>query len=263
MQIKKPLSVICYIIFLIYSMVFSEMISASGANDLYRLAIIIGLFFINMLFTIWMNNLDEKIYKVIRLPFILLWTTVTITFSRIVVLPLSKILMLCTFEFLIYSLIIVCVYMFQEHKSLKEIIIHCSKKRLIIFLMSIFLILIFILFKTYNTFVYYNKTVKGNFVDYKQESIHGFDMEYYPTFSYVINGETYINDTDNPMLIRIYKSEKENKVKLLYNEEDPNQIVIKSHVVLNIVAVFTICAGTIAILYVYNKNKFENKNEGK
>ena len=56
--------------------------------------------------------------------------------------------------------------------------------------------------------------------------------------------------------------EKENKVKLLYNEEDPNQIVIKSHVVLNIVAVFAICAGTVAILYVYNRNKFENKNEG-
>ena len=262
MQIKKPLSVVCYSIFLIYSLVFGEYMSAAGLNEIYEAIIVIGLFFINMLFTIWMNNLDEKIYKVIRLPFILLWTTVTITFSRIVVLPLSKILMLCTFEFLIYSLIIVCVYMFQEHKSLKEIIIHCSKKRLIIFLISIFLILIFILFKTYNTFVYYNKTVKGYFLDYKQESIHGFDMEYYPTFSYVINGETYINDTDNPMLIRIYKSEKENKVKLLYNEEDPNQIVIKSHVVLNIVAVFAICVGTIAILYVYNKNKFENKNEG-
>ena len=51
-------------------------------------------------------------------------------------------------------------------------------------------------------------------------------------------------------------------MKLLYNEKDQNQIVIKSHMVLNIVAVFAICAGTIAILYVYNKNKFENKNEG-
>ena len=262
MQIKKPLSVVCYSIFLIYSWVFGEYLSAAGLNEIYKAIVVIGLFFINMLFTIWMNNLDEKIYKVIRLPFILLWTTVTITFSRIVVLPLSKILMLCTFEFLIYSLIIVFVYMFREHNSLKEIITHCSKKRLIIFLISIFLILIFILFKTYNNLVYHNKTVKGYFIDYKQESIHDFDMEYYPTFSYVINGETYINDTDNPMLMRIYKSEKENKVKLLYNEEDPNQIVIKSHVVLNIVAVFAICAGTIAILYVYNKNKFENKNEG-
>ena len=262
MQIKKPLSVVCYTIFLIYSWVFGEYMSAAGLNEIYEAIIVIGLFFINMLFTIWMNNLDEKIYKVIRLPFILLWTTVTITFSRIVVLPLSKILMLCTFEFLIYSLIIVCVYMFREHKSLKEIITHCSKKRLFIILISIFIIVIFILFKTYNNLVYYNKTVKGYFVDYKQNSIHGFDLEYYPTFSYEINGETYIHNVDNPMLIKIYEPEKESTVKLLYNEEEPSQIIIKNHVVLNIVIVFAICFGTVAFLYVYNKNRFEIKNEG-
>ena len=262
MQIKKPLSVISYIIFLIYSMVFSEMISASGANDLYRLAIIIGLFFVNMFFTIWMNNLDEKVYNIIRVPFIVLWTVVTITFSRIVLLPFSQVLMLLILDFLFYYLFIIYVYRIIEHKTFKEIVAQISKKRLIIFIIALFLIILFILIKTISTLSHHNNTITGYFVDYKQESIHGFDMEYYPTFSYVINGETFINDTDNPMLIRIYKSEKENEVKLLYNEEDTNQIVIKSHVVLNIVAVFTICAGTIAILYVYNKNKFENKNEG-
>ena len=262
MQIKKPLSVVCYSIFLIYSWVFGEYLSAAGLNEIYEAIVVIGLFFINIFFTIWMNNLDENIYKTIRIPFILLWTLVTMTFSRIVVLPLSKVLMLSSFEFLLYFLFIVCVSKVREHKSLKEIIAPHNKKKMIVVLIIVYLVVIFILFKTYNILVYCNKSIMGYFVEYKQNSILGFDMEYYPTFSYVINGETYINDTDNPMLIRIYKPEKENKVKLLYNEEDPNQIVIKSHVVLNIVAVFAIGAGTIAILYVYNKNKFENKNEG-
>ncbi len=262
MQIKKPLSVVCYSIFLIYSWVFGEYLSAAGLNEIYEAIVVIGLFFINIFFTIWMNKLDENIYKTIRIPFILLWTLVTMTFSRIVVLPLSKILMLSSFEFFLYFLFIMCVYKVREHKSLKEIIAPHNKKKMIVVLIIVYIVVIFILFKTYNNLVYCNKSIMGYFVEYKQNSILGFDMEYYPTFSYVINGETYINDTDNPMLIRIYKSEKENKVKLLYNEEDPNQIVIKSHVVLNIVAVFAIGAGTIAILYVYNKNKYENKNEG-
>ena len=132
MQIKKPLSVVCYSIFLIYSWIFGEYMSAAGLNEIYEAIVVIGLFFINIFFTIWMNNLDENIYKTIRIPFILLWTLVTMTFSRIVVLPLSKVLVLSSFEFLLYFLFIVCVYKVREHKSLKEIIAPHNKKKMIV-----------------------------------------------------------------------------------------------------------------------------------
>ena len=36
MQIKKPLSVVCYTIFLIYSWVFGEYMSAAGLNEIYE-----------------------------------------------------------------------------------------------------------------------------------------------------------------------------------------------------------------------------------
>ena len=47
MQIKKPLSVVCYSIFLIYSWIFGEYVSAAGLNEIYEAIVVIGLFFNN------------------------------------------------------------------------------------------------------------------------------------------------------------------------------------------------------------------------
>ena len=77
----------------------------------------------------------------------------------------------------------------------------------------------------------YNKTTTGFFVDYEKEKIY----EYYPIFSYDINGSRYTKPTDTPVFFKMYKPEDEKEINLLYNESNPNHILIKSQVIWNII----------------------------
>lgn len=81
----------------------------------------------------------------------------------------------------------------------------------------------------------YNKTTTGFFVDYEKEKIYDIYEKYYPTFSYDINGSRYTNPTNTPIFFRIYKPADEKEIKLLYNESNPNHIVVKSQVICNII----------------------------
>ncbi len=262
MQIEKLLSVVCYSVFLIYSWLFGEFLTEVGASDFYKLAFVVGLFFINIFFTMWMNHLDEKMYNSIRIPFIILWTAVTITVCRIAFIPFSQVLMLLVLDFVFYFIVITYMYKIVEHRSIKDIVLEFYQKRFMRIIIIMSLLIIFILIRTIIILSHYNKTVTGYFVEYIEEASHVYDTEYYPTFSYVINGEVHIYSADYPILVKKYQPEKENEVKLLYNEEYPNQIVIKSDIVLNIISIFVMSAGIIAIIYVYNKNKLTNSNEG-
>ena len=89
------------------------------------------------------------------------------------------------------------------------------------------------IYKNISVLNIYNKTTTGFFVDYKKEKINDMYEKKYPVFSYNINGSSFTNSTDTPVLFRIYTPTNEKEIKLLYNESSLNHIIIKSHVILN------------------------------
>lgn len=93
----------------------------------------------------------------------------------------------------------------------------------------------FSIYKNMSVLTIYNKTTTGFFVDYEKEKIYNIYEKYYPTFSYEINGSRYTNFTDTPVFFRMHKPEDEKEIKLLYNESNPNHIIVKSQVIWNVI----------------------------
>ena len=119
----------------------------------------------------------------------------------------------------------------------------------------------FQLYKGISLLTEYNKTTTSYFVYYKKVNIYDIYEKYYPTFSYEIDGNSYINQTEKPVLFRIYKPEDEKEIKLLYNENNPNYIIIKSKVIWNIFGAICGFLLTISITMFYIKYYLKYKDK--
>ncbi len=97
----------------------------------------------------------------------------------------------------------------------------------------------------------YNKTTISFLVNYNK--VNAF--EYYPTFSYEVDGKRYVNQTTSPIFFKVYRIKDEKEIKLLYMEKNPNFITIKNQVIFDTIGSISgvLIAIIISILYIINK----------
>lgn len=105
MEIKRGLSILFYMIFFIFLFIYGEYLEYIQLNEMYRVILILALFFLDVLFCIYMNNIEDKIYKKIRVPFVILWSLMILSFSLIIFLSIEILLCFWAFLFIVYTLI--------------------------------------------------------------------------------------------------------------------------------------------------------------
>ena len=127
MEIKKGLSLLFYMIFFIFLFIYSEYLEYIQLNEMYRLLLILTLFFINTLFTIIMNHIEDKVYKKLRIPYVISWSYTIISFSTIVILPTEIILFTCILLFILYSFLKLLIYKKTYNESILMLLSKCNK----------------------------------------------------------------------------------------------------------------------------------------
>lgn len=138
MEIKRGLSILFYMIFFIFLFIYGEYLEYIQLNEMYRAILILALFFLDVIFSIYMNNIEDKIYKKIRVPYVILWSLMILTFSLIIFLSIEILLCFWAFLFIVYTLIKFFVYKKVYENPLEKIVLSGGKFRFII--MIIFLI---------------------------------------------------------------------------------------------------------------------------
>ena len=138
MEIKRGLSILFYLIFFIFLFIYSEYLEYIQLNEMYRVVLILALFFLDVIFCIYMNNIEDKIYKKIRVPYVILWSLMILSFSLIISLSIEILLCFWAFLFIVYTLIKFFVYKKVYENPLEKIVLSGGKFRFII--MIIFLI---------------------------------------------------------------------------------------------------------------------------
>ena len=48
---------------------------------MYRVILILSLFFLDVIFCIYMNNIEDEVYKKLRVPYVILWSLIILSFS--------------------------------------------------------------------------------------------------------------------------------------------------------------------------------------
>ena len=127
MELKRRLSILFTVIFFIFLFIYSEYLEYIQLNEIYRLILILSLFIINMMFTINMNHIEDKVYKKLRIPYIIFWSLTFISISSIIVLSLESVLFICTILFIVYMFIKVLIYKKIYKDSRKMVILKFSK----------------------------------------------------------------------------------------------------------------------------------------
>lgn len=138
MELKRRLSILFTVIFFIFLFIYGEFLEYIQLNEIYRLMLILSLFIINMMFTINMNHIEDKVYKKLRIPYIIFWSLTFISVSSIIVLSLESVLFICTILFIVYMFIKVLIYKKTYKDLTKMVILKFSKLKFL----SIIIVLI-------------------------------------------------------------------------------------------------------------------------
>lgn len=132
MEIKRGLSILFYMIFFIFLPIYGEYLEYIQLNEMYRVILILSLFFLDAIFCIYMNNIEDEVYKKLRVPYVILWSLIILSFSFIIFLSIEIILCFWAFLFIVYTLIKFFVYKKVSENPLEKTVLSCGKFRFII-----------------------------------------------------------------------------------------------------------------------------------
>lgn len=88
MEIKRGLSILFYMVFFIFLPIYGEYLEYIQLNEMYRVILILSLFFLDAIFCIYMNNIEDEVYKKLRVPYVILWSLIILSFSFIIFLSI-------------------------------------------------------------------------------------------------------------------------------------------------------------------------------
>ena len=132
MKIKRGLSILFYMIFFIFLPIYGEYLEYIQLNEMYRVILILSLFFLDVIFCIYMNNIEDEVYKKLRVPYVILWSLIILSFSFIIFLSIEIILCFWAFLFIVYTLIKFFVYKKVSENPLEKTVLSGGKFRFII-----------------------------------------------------------------------------------------------------------------------------------
>ena len=132
MKIKRGLSILFYMIFFIFLPIYGEYLEYIQLNEMYRVILILSLFFLDVIFCIYMNNIEDEVYKKLRVPYVILLSLIILSFSFIIFLSIEIILCFWAFLFIVYTLINFFVYKKVSENPLEKTVLSGGKFRFII-----------------------------------------------------------------------------------------------------------------------------------
>lgn len=137
MEIKRGLSILFYMIFFIFLPIYNNYLEYIQLNEIYRVILILAIFFLDSLFCIYMNNIEDKVYTKLRLPFVILWSLMILSFSMIIIFSIELILYFWSFLFIVYILIKLFIYKKVYKNPIEKIVIGGGKLKTIIIIVLI------------------------------------------------------------------------------------------------------------------------------